>query len=135
MNICLATTVIPTFYSVIKKPVNSIPIVLIILRSVNSSLSSNAMSSSRAVMIGKCFHLITEFTKSRRRRSTRKTCSNNYYFKLSLISRIHQFHIKLMARPFLFNGSFWSSRIKFPDHSFASSASTAVRPQGASQLS
>ena len=61
IHITFPCAVIPSFYGIIKETINTVAIVLIILRCIYSTLCGNAMGPAWAILKTKCFNIITQF--------------------------------------------------------------------------
>ena len=116
INVRFACPKIATFDRVVKKPENAIAIVLVIFRCVNSALSSNTVSASRAVLITEALHLVAEFSQGCCGGTTGQTASDDDDLKFPAIVRTNQSSVVLVVCPFF---SQWARRnpgIKMTDH-------------------
>src|SRR5438045_514771 len=76
INIRFAGTKIATFDGVVEQTENTIAIVLVILRGIDSALSGNAMGAAWAILITEAFHVVTQLAQCGSRGGTRKAAAD-----------------------------------------------------------
>ena len=105
--------VVATLNGVVEQAINRVAVVLIVLGSVDTTLSSDRVSTARRILDAEVEHVESHFSQSRSSRSTGETGTYNDDVELTLVGRIHQFLMSLVVGPFFCNRTFRYLRIDF----------------------
>ena len=100
MHIRFTRTIIAALNRVVEKSINAIAVVLIILRRINTALSSNRVGATWAIVEDEILHLVAELGHGGSGGRTRQTCANDDDFVFTLVGRVDQFHVHLVLAPF-----------------------------------
>jgi hypothetical protein len=101
INISFTRPEISPFDGVVKEPVNTVAIVLIIFCGINASLGGDAMSAAWAVLEAEDLHVVTKFRHGRGCGSASQSGAHHDHLKLSFVGRVDQFHFEAVFIPFL----------------------------------
>ena len=98
INVRFARAEIAAFDRVVKKPVNAVAIVLIILRGIDSALRRDAVRAPRAVLVTKALHVVTQLSQRRRGRTARQTGADDDDLKFPPVVRRDELGMVPMVR-------------------------------------
>jgi hypothetical protein len=134
VNIGLTGTEVASFNGIVEKTVNGVSVVLVVFGGVDSTLSRDGMRPTGGVLEAKSLHLVPQFTKGRRRRGTGK--SGAYYddFVFSLVGRVDELGLKLVAFPFAFQRTGGNFGIEEDAHSGSCGDCLGRKKRGAELL-
>src|SRR5687767_14651388 len=112
MHVRFTRAVIASFDRIVKKAVNTVAIVLVILRGVDAALRGDRVRAAGAVLEAKNFHFVTEFRKTGGSGRTGEPGADNENFYTAFIGRVYQRHGGFVRRPFLVERAFGDPGIK-----------------------
>ena len=107
--VCLTGTIVTTLYSVIEKTVYRVAIVLIVLGSVDTTLSRNRVCTTWRVLDTKVYYVEAHLTERSSCTGTSKTSTDNDYIELELVLWVYQTLVCLVVSPFFSYWSLWYS--------------------------
>ncbi len=113
IDICLASAEVAALYGVVKQPVDTVAIVLIILGRVDAALRCNRVSAARRILETKAAHLVAELAERCGRGCAGKARPNHDDRMLALVGRIDQLHIEARLVPHLLDCAGRNSRVQF----------------------
>src|SRR5206468_1331813 len=100
-------------HRVVKKPVDAVAIVLIILGGVDSALRRDRVCPARRILEAEAAHLVTEFAESGSCRSTGESRTNNDDRMTAFIGRINQLHVEASPIPSRLDWARRKTRVEF----------------------
>ena len=112
VNICLPGTEVPPFDGIVKEPVDTVPVILVILCPIDSALCRNGVCPSWGILITKAIHIVSKFAKGGRGRTARQSGTHHNDLELSLVRRIDQLGRKTMIFPLVGKWTFWDLGIE-----------------------
>src|SRR5205823_2907304 len=104
VNVGFARAKVPAFHRVVKQPVYTVAVVVIVLCGVDASLRSDGMRATRRILEAKTMDVVTEFSQASRRGAASKSSSNNDDVVFALVGRVDQLQAELMRFPGPFDG-------------------------------
>ena len=99
IDVRFARAEIAAFDRVVKKPVNAVAVVLVILGRVDAALRGDAVRAARTVLETEAFDLVAEFGQRGRGGRTGQTAADDDHLELPLVGRIHQLQVELGLVP------------------------------------
>jgi hypothetical protein len=90
IDVRFAGTKIAAFDRVVEQPEHAIPVVLVILGGIDSTLGSDTMRAPWTVLETEAFYIVAKFGKGRRCRSSGQPGADYQNIKLSFVSRTDQ---------------------------------------------
>ena len=105
IHISLSAAVVTSLDSIIEETIHGVIVVLIILCSIDTTLSCNRVRSTRGIADTENFNVVAEFTEGCGCGCSAKTCTHYNDFKLSLVVGTHKMDFRLTLGPFLLKRS------------------------------
>src|SRR6185295_18186774 len=90
---------VAALHRVVKQPIDTVAIVLIVLGRIDPTLRRDAMRSPRAVLKAEALDVVSELGQRRRSRSTRQAGAHHDDRVLALVGWIYQLHFELAPVP------------------------------------
>src|SRR5690606_1490523 len=100
VDIALSGSIVPAFDCIVKKSVDGLSVILVVLGGVDSPLCGDGVGPSGAVLKTKSLDIISQLRQRGSSRGSSKTGAHHNYIIFSFIGRIDQFHIEFMLGPF-----------------------------------
>ena len=101
VNVSLAGAVVATLNRIVEKAVNRVVVVLVILGSVDTSLSCYRMRAPGRVADTENLHIIAEFSERGSCRSAAEAGTHHYNLQFTFVVGAYQMDFRLTLRPFL----------------------------------
>ena len=99
MNIGLTGTEISALDCVIEKTVHTVPIVLVILGTVDSTLSGDGVSTAGGILVTKTIHIVSKLTQGGCSRTSSQSRTDHNDLEFSLVGRVDQLGRKAVVFP------------------------------------
>src|ERR1017187_1615462 len=101
MDVGLARAEIAAFDRIVEDAMNTVAVVLVILRGVDAALCGDAVGPARTVLDAERFDAVTEFRQRSRRRTARQSRPDDDDLVLTLIGWVDEFDGRFVRIPFL----------------------------------
>ena len=105
VDVRFACPVVAPFYRVVEEPVDTVPVVRVVLRSVDPPLSRNAVSAARRLVITERRDLVSQFGQRCRGGCARQPRAHNNDMALALVRRINKVQMEPVVVPLFFEGT------------------------------
>jgi hypothetical protein len=112
VDVRLAGTKVPTLDSIVEKTMDAIPVVLVILGSIDPPLSGNGVCPSSRILVTKAIHVVPQLAQGSRGCPPGQTGSNDNNAIFPFVGRIDQLGRKAVIVPLLSQRTFGYFRIK-----------------------
>ena len=99
IDICLAAAIVTSLDGLIEKTVDRVIVILVVLRSIDTTLCSDRMCTTRGITDAEHLHIVTEFTERSSCRRSSKSGSYDDDLKFPLVAGIDNTKLRFMLCP------------------------------------
>src|SRR5699024_5631816 len=101
VGVGLAGAVVPALLGVVEEAVGRVPVLLVVLRGVDTALRGDRVRAARGVLVAEGLHVVAGLAERGRGRATGQTGADDDDRELATVGRLDQTRAELALRPHL----------------------------------
>ena len=112
VHVGFASAEVTALHGIVEQTVNGVAVVLVVLGSVDTTLGSNGVCATGAILDAERLDIVTKFGEGSGSGCTGKASTNHDHGELTLVGGVHELEFELVLGPLFFDGTTGDFRIK-----------------------